>query len=60
MNKQRFREQDADGVLQEYMKFIDEVVAQDRSRYPSFSPGSGRREAGDRVDVLLHEMLANN
>jgi len=47
IDKQRFREQDADGVLQEYMKFIDEVVAQDRSRYLSFSPGSGSSEAGD-------------
>jgi len=36
------------------------VVAWDRSRYLSFSLGSGSSEAGDRVVVLLHEMLANN
>jgi len=60
IDKQRFREQDADGVLQENLKFIDEVVAQDRSKYLSFSPASGSSDTGDRVDVLLHEMLANN
>ena len=60
IDKQRFREQDADGMLRECMKFIDEVVAQDRSRYLSFSPGVSRGEAEDRVDVLLHEMMASN
>jgi len=44
IDKQRFREHDADGVLWEYMKFIDEVAAQDRSRYLSFSPGSGNND----------------
>jgi len=35
-------------------------VAQDRSRYVSFSPASGSSDTGDGVDVLLREMLANN
>jgi len=39
------------------MKFIDKLVAQDGGRYLSFSPGSGSSEAGDRVGVLLHDML---
>jgi len=60
IDKQRFREQHADVLLQEYTKFIDKVVAQDKSRYLSFSPGSGSSEAGVRVDVLLHKMLVNN
>jgi hypothetical protein len=48
--KYSLQESEADVVLQEHLKYVSEVVAEQRSRFLSIS--------GDRIDVLSHDTVA--
>jgi hypothetical protein len=49
----RFAESEAEDVIQQYCKFVDEYVDQHRSAFMSFSPG-------ERIDVLFHDAMAGS
>jgi hypothetical protein len=53
IDKNRFQESEADNVTQQYLKYIDEVVAEQQSRFTSFT-------LVENVDVLFHEAMAGN
>jgi len=51
IDKHRFHENYADDI-HKYTKYIDEVVAEQQSRFLSFMPG-------DRINTLFHDTMAS-
>ena len=54
-------EQDADNILQQYVRYIDEIVSKQSSKFSHFNPSVNEgAEDQYRVDILLYDTIAND
>ena len=49
----RVQEEEADVITNEYTRYIDEVLAKDKSKYSDFQSSPNSERDTDRIDVLL-------
>lgn len=56
----RIHEQDADVIIQQYTRYVDEIVAKDKSKYADFLPSPVNDRNSERVDVLFYDTMASN
>jgi len=56
----RVQEEEADVFTNEYTRYIDEVVAKDKSKYSDFQSNPNSAGDTDRIDVLFYNTMSSN
>ena len=53
-------QEEADVITNEYTRYIDEVVAKDKSKYSDFQSNPNSAGDTDRIDVLFYNTMSSN